>query len=193
MSRLISLLHPFRPLKSSASDHILDYFWIFSTMKVKVAMSKFLTRKSCTIFLLMMFASCTSVPRFTSVNDSGGRGNSPASQSENTSRYSNLSEVLETETGIASYYADDFHGRLTFTEEVYDMNGTTAAHPTYPMNTIIRVTNLSNNKQITVRINDRMPKHPDRIIDLSLGTARELDMLEDGLAEVKIEVLKWGE
>jgi rare lipoprotein A len=61
------------------------------------------------------------------------------------------------------------------------------------MNTIIRVTNLSNNKQVDVRINDRMPKHPDRIIDLSLGTAMELGMVEEGLAEVKIEVLKWGE
>lgn len=145
------------------------------------------------ILLPVMFFSCTSVPKFTSKKSRGAKAATVGSDSEYNDRYSNLSEVLETEIGVASYYADDFHGRLTYTEEVYDMYGTTAAHPSYPMHTIIRVTNLSNNKQIEIRINDKMPKHPDRIIDLSYGTAIELDMVEDGLAEVKIEVLKWGE
>ncbi len=150
-------------------------------------------RKSEVIVLLMLLVSCTSVPRFTSENDTVRRANQNSDRTDSISRFSNLSEVLETEVGVASFYADDFHGRLTFTEEVYDMYGLSAAHPSYPMNTIIRVTNLSNNKQVEIRINDRMPKHPDRIIDLSLGTAMELDMVEEGLAEVKIEVLKWGE
>jgi len=136
----------------------------------------------------MIITSCVSIPRFTSKKPAV-EGN----DSDYSDRYSNLSEVLETEIGLASFYADDFHGKLTFTEEVYDMYGTSAAHPTYPMNTIIRVTNTSNDKHIEIRINDRMPQHPDRIIDLSLGSAQELDMVEDGLAEVKIEVLKWGE
>ncbi len=150
-------------------------------------------RKSEVIVLLMLLVSCTSVPRFTSENDTVRRANQNSDRTDSISRFSNLSEVLETEVGVASFYADDFHGRLTFTEEVYDMYGLSAAHPSYPMNTIIRVTNLSNSKQVEIRINDRMPKHPDRIIDLSLGTAMELDMVEEGLAEVKIEVLKWGE
>lgn len=100
---------------------------------------------------------------------------------------------LETVTGVASYYADKFNGRLTSNGEIYDMYGLTAAHPTYPHGTIIRVTNLGNGKSVVVRINDRMPYRPDRIIDLSLGTAMELDMVEDGLAEVKLEILEWGE
>jgi rare lipoprotein A len=73
------------------------------------------------------------------------------------------------------------------------MNGISAAHQTYPMETIIRVTNLSNNKNVILRINDRMPYWKERIIDLSLGTARELDFIEKGLTKVRIDVLKWGE
>ena len=106
--------------------------------------------------------------------------------------YNNLS-VLETVTGVASYYGDKFNGRLTSNGETYDMYGLTAAHPSYPHNTIIRVTNLNNNKSVVIRVNDRMPKRPDRIIDLSLGTAQALDMVEAGLAKVKLEILKWGE
>ena len=156
-------------------------------------MANFLNKYPVLAVLLALAVACSSVPRFTSKKSPNEKDYSSKSDQAYVDRYADYSEVLETEIGVASYYADDFHGRLTFTEEVYDMNGTTAAHPTYPMNTIIRVTNLSNNKQITIRINDKMPQHPDRIIDLSLGTARELDMIEDGLTEVKIEVLKWGE
>jgi rare lipoprotein A len=72
------------------------------------------------------------------------------------------------------------------------MNSISAAHPFFPMGTLVRVTNLSNNKSVVLKINDRMPYRPDRIIDLSLGAARELGFVEDGLAEVKVEVLEWG-
>jgi rare lipoprotein A len=146
-----------------------------------------------TLLLLMVIVSCASIPRFTSKKSINDWDNTEDRGSVYFDRYSDLSEVLETEIGLASFYADDFHGKLTFTEEVYDMYGTTAAHPTYPMNTIIRVTNTSNDRQIKIRINDRMPQHPDRIIDLSLGSAQELDMVEDGISEVRVEVLKWGE
>ena len=146
-----------------------------------------------TLLLIMLIVSCASIPRFTGEKPDENRDKSKEPNSTNFDRYSNLSEVLETEIGLASYYADDFHGKLTFTEEVYDMYGMSAAHPTYPMNTIIRVTNTSNDRQIEIRINDRMPQHPDRIIDLSLGSAQELGMVEDGIVEVRIEVLKWGE
>lgn len=101
--------------------------------------------------------------------------------------------VLETQTGTASYYADEFHGNHTSSGEIYDMYGISAAHPTYPVGTIVRVTNLSNNLSEILRINDRMPVHPDRIIDLSYGAAEKLNMINNGLAEVKIEVLKWGD
>ncbi len=101
-------------------------------------------------------------------------------------------EVLETVIGLASFYADKFHGRTTANGETYDMYGFTAAHPDYPFGTIIKVTNLKNGKNTEIRVNDRMPKHPERLIDLSLGTAKSLDMVKDGVVEVKLEILKWG-
>lgn len=97
--------------------------------------------------------------------------------------------VVNVLTGIASFYSDEFHGRKTANGEIYDMNGLTAAHPFIPFNTVILVTNLKNNKQVKVRVNDRMPFRKDRIIDLSLGAAKALDMIDDGLAEVQLEIL----
>jgi rare lipoprotein A len=104
----------------------------------------------------------------------------------------NLSEVLETETGTASYYADEFNGKKTASGEIYNMNKLTAAHPSYPMNTVCLITNLKNGLSVEVRINDRMPSFKSRIIDLSLAAAKEIDMIRDGIQEVKIEVLEWG-
>lgn len=142
---------------------------------------------------IFFFAACSSVPRFTSLNEKPQIPNNSEveNKNDNLNKYNNYM-VLETVTGIASYYADKYHGRLTSNGETYDMYGITAAHPTYPHNTIIRVTNLSNNKSTIIRINDRMPQHPDRIIDLSYGTALELDMVEAGIVEVKLEILEWG-
>ncbi|RJQ62886.1 MAG: septal ring lytic transglycosylase RlpA family protein [Stygiobacter sp.] len=102
-------------------------------------------------------------------------------------------EVLETQTGVASFYADKYNGLPTYSGEIYDMNGLSAAHPSYRMGTIVRVTNLYNEKSVTIPINDRMPFRPDRIIDLSYGVAIALDMVTAGIVDVKVEVLKWGE
>ncbi len=99
---------------------------------------------------------------------------------------------LATEVGIASYYADKYNGRQTSSGEIYDMYGISAAHPAYPMGTIVKVTNLSNNQSLILKINDRMPDFKGRVIDLSLGAARKLDMIKNGTAKVKIEVIKWG-
>lgn len=99
---------------------------------------------------------------------------------------------VDTYEGTASYYAHKYHGRLTANGETYNMYGYTAAHPDFPFGTILRVTNLKNNITVTLKINDRMPRHSERIIDLSLGAAEKLDMINDGLAEVRIEVLQWG-
>lgn len=91
--------------------------------------------------------------------------------------------------GIASYYADEFHGRKTSNGETYDMHGLTAAHRTLPFNTRVRVTNLANNKSVVVRINDRGPFVSDRIIDLSYRAAQELSMIGPGTARVALEIL----
>ena len=96
------------------------------------------------------------------------------------------------ETGIASYYADDFHGKPTASGEIFDMHAMTAAHRTLPLGTVVKVKNRDNGKSVTVTINDRGPFVKGRIIDLSYGAARELNMIGTGTARVRIEVLKWG-
>lgn len=94
-----------------------------------------------------------------------------------------------TDTGMASYYADKFDGRTTANGETFRNSELTAAHRTLPFDTMVRVTRLDTGEQVTVRINDRGPFVCGRIIDLSQRAAREINMMQDGLAEVEIEVL----
>lgn len=89
--------------------------------------------------------------------------------------------------GQASWYGQKFHGHLTANGEVYDMYQMSAAHKTLPIPSYVRVTNLKNNKQVVVRINDRGPFHDDRVIDLSYAAAAKIGMLEYGTANVKLE------
>ena len=89
--------------------------------------------------------------------------------------------------GIASWYGRDFHGRKTANGEVYDMNGISAAHPTMPMPSYARVTNLKNGRSIIVRVNDRGPYVANRVIDLSIGAAKALGTHSGGLARVRVE------
>jgi rare lipoprotein A len=89
--------------------------------------------------------------------------------------------------GLASWYGSDFHGRETANGEVYDMHGISAAHPTLPLPSYVRVTNLGNGRSLIVRVNDRGPYHSDRLIDLSAKAARLLDFHAEGLARVRIE------
>jgi rare lipoprotein A len=93
------------------------------------------------------------------------------------------------EQGIASWYGVPYHGRRASNGEIYDMYKLTAAHRTLPFNTVVRVTNLTNGKQVEVRITDRGPFVEDRIIDLSLAAAREIDMVAPGTARVRVEIL----
>src|SRR5437764_4381596 len=89
--------------------------------------------------------------------------------------------------GLASWYGEDFHGRLTANGEVYDMHSLSAAHPTLPMPSYVRVTNLENGRSLVVRVNDRGPYHRDRVIDVSVKAARLLDFHGDGVARVRVE------
>lgn len=91
--------------------------------------------------------------------------------------------------GIASWYGKEFHGKTTSNGEIYDMYSISAAHKTLPFNTYVRVHNLENNRKIDVRINDRGPFVSGRIIDLSLGAAKELGIVENGTARVRITAL----
>ncbi len=91
------------------------------------------------------------------------------------------------EHGLASWYGKKFNGERTSSGEIYDMYAMTAAHPTLPLPSYARVTNLANHKSVIVRINDRGPFMNDRIIDLSYTAAYKLDMIADGSAEVEVE------
>jgi rare lipoprotein A len=98
-------------------------------------------------------------------------------------------DVSLKERGMASWYGEDFHGWVTANGEIYDMEALTAAHRTLPLGTEVRVTNAENGRQVHVRINDRGPYLYGRVIDLSLAAARELGMVDSGVAAVQIEVV----
>ena len=105
-----------------------------------------------------------------------------------------FSSVLYAQTyvqyGKASFYARKFNGRRTSSGEIYMNSQMTAAHRTLPFNTVVRVTNLDNNKMVEVRVNDRGPKYKSRIIDLSRDAAKELDIIRQGVGNVKVEVVQ---
>lgn len=145
----------------------------------------------------LALAGCATSPRFatksTPPSPMGGNA-TESSKSEGSKPSRNSSgKVLLTLEGIASYYADAYHGKKTSNGETFDMNDLTAAHRTFPFGTKVRVTNLENKQSVIVRINDRGPFKEERIIDLSLAAARELDLIKSGTARVKLEVLEWGD
>jgi rare lipoprotein A len=96
-------------------------------------------------------------------------------------------DVNYREEGLASWYGDDFHGRLTANGEVFDMASLSAAHPTLPMPCYARVTNLSNGKSLVVRVNDRGPYHGNRLMDVSSRAAELLEFKGNGVARVRVE------
>ena len=95
------------------------------------------------------------------------------------------------ETGIASWYGPGFHGNLTANGEVYDMNAISAAHKTLPFGTIVRVVDRETGRSIVVRINDRGPFVEGRIIDLSKGAAEKLGIVERGITQVGLRIVRW--
>ncbi|MFH0988391.1 MAG: septal ring lytic transglycosylase RlpA family protein [bacterium] len=148
------------------------------------------------LLLCVTLTGCSVAPRFATQGRSGSAPSAPPPQ-ENKEEVSapvvkNPGKVLLTLEGIASYYADEFHGRQTSNGEVYDKNALTAAHRTFPFGTLVRVTNLEQNLSTIVRVNDRGPFKEGRLIDLSEGAAKELGMIQKGTARVKLEVLEWG-
>lgn len=125
---------------------------------------------------ILSVTQCAVAPRYRILPESGAMGE----------------DALYVEEGIASYYADKFHGRPTASGEIFDMNRPSAAHKELPLGTVVRVQNLQNGKSIVLRINDRGPFVKGRIIDVSLAAAQELDFVESGTVPVRLEVLQWG-
>ncbi|WP_051313237.1 septal ring lytic transglycosylase RlpA family protein [Sporocytophaga myxococcoides] len=100
-----------------------------------------------------------------------------------------FAQTNSSEEGLASYYADKFHGRRTASGDKYHKNKLTAAHRTLPFHTKVKVTNLSNDSSVIVTINDRGPYGKGKIIDLSYCAAKELNFIKKGVTKVKIEIL----
>ena len=161
------------------------------------------------VLFYLLFYSCTPAPRY---NSNSGKAPLPSIKKETVSKNKQKSSTNKSNTnsknkkkqpkfdenkkvyqGLSSYYGKDFHGKLTANGEVYDMYGLTAAHKTFPLNTICRVTNLANGKSLILRINDRVPYVGDRILDCSYGAAKKLDFIIEGVTEVKIEIMEWGD
>jgi len=133
---------------------------------------------SCAVTAVLMYAGCgPAAPRFAT--------------RENSAIPAQPSSVHQL-TGIASYYADEFHGRPTANGEEFDMHAMTAAHQTLPFNTTVRVTDTTTGAAVTVRINDRGPFKDNRVIDLSLEAAKRLGIVTKGTAPVRLEVLELG-
>lgn len=164
------------------------------------------------IALLSLLAACSS----RAVHDSGpGPGaRTPSSlpgdavpRKEPRSRYGNgpyykvfgeTYKVLDTnygyqERGVASWYGRKFHGRMTSSQEPYDMYEMTAAHKTLPLPSYVRVRNLRNNRSIIVRVNDRGPFVDNRLIDLSYAAAMRLDMVRDGTSLVEVTAISFDD
>jgi rare lipoprotein A len=101
-------------------------------------------------------------------------------------------EPIATETGLASWYGPPYHNRRGSNGEIYNMHAMTAAHRTYPLGSIVRVTNVKTGHSALVRITDRGPFIPGRVLDLSLAAARKVDVWQPGVAQVKVELLQSG-
>jgi rare lipoprotein A len=105
-------------------------------------------------------------------------------------------KILEVRQGLASYYGPGFEGKPTASGVPFDKTAMVAAHPSYPFGTVVRVTNLTNKRQVVVRVVDRGPAKGPRaegvLIDVSSGAAANLGFLRQGRTRVRLEVLRWG-
>lgn len=129
--------------------------------------------------------SCSSSVRFSS--DLSAKSATNKSVSVNKSEPAKIGESF---TGMASYYGDEFEGRTTACGEIYDGSLLTGAHQTLPFGTKLKVKNLKNGKEIIIVINDRGPFAKGRILDLSKSAAKALDIIRDGVVEVKATVVE---
>ncbi|HEV8015854.1 MAG TPA: septal ring lytic transglycosylase RlpA family protein [Stellaceae bacterium] len=150
-------------------------------------------RVICFAVLALALAGCGGAPSGgeTSVPPGGGKGIYKVGQPYQIDGtwYYPAEDWTYDETGIASWYGDQFHGKYTANGEIFDLNGMTAAHRTLPMPSIVRVTNLENGRSIEVRVNDRGPYARGRIIDLSRRGAQLLGYEGQGTAKVRVQIM----
>jgi len=131
------------------------------------------------VAILLFLSACTSLQ--------GSPSPLSSAPTESSASVQKAQEQFYRESGLASWYGREYHGKKTANGEVFDMYGISAAHRILPLGTVVRVTNLDNSKSILVRINDRGPFIKSRILELSYGSAQELGCVERGIAHVKLE------
>lgn len=146
------------------------------------------SRRLFVIGLAVCLSSCAL--RHPIRTEMAGAGEARASGSLSGS--SEFPDDVVFQSGVASWYGIDFHGKLTADGEVYDMDRLTAAHQTLPFHTLVEVANLENQRKTVVRINDRGPFLKNRIIDLSRKAARKLGIEETGTAPVQLRIISFG-
>jgi len=148
-------------------------------------------KKIFLLILLLLFTGCTHRYITEVYETSGAKKSTQKVYSVNGNVYYPKSTVPIgwTQKGIASWYGPNFHGKYTSNGEIYNMYAFTAAHKTLPMNTMVKVTNLNNQKSVIVRINDRGPFVKGRIIDLSYVAGKQIGLDITGTAPVKITVI----
>ena len=134
-------------------------------------------------------ASADSIVRAEKLSSSANRSYKVAGK-----RYTPMTKVSNfSQTGKASWYGNQFHGRKTSSGERYNMNALSAAHKTLPIPSYARVTNMQNGKSVIVRVNDRGPFHGNRVIDVSKAAAQQLGFINQGSANVKVEQIIPGQ
>ena len=162
-------------------------------------------RLACLLFLLLLgsalLGGCghkhtqAQVPAPPSLSPEKPAGTALPAETETTTENEKIqvpagAKSIFEETGVASWYGAPYHNRRGSNGEVYDMNAMTAAHLTLPLGSIVRITNLKTGNSAMVRITDRGPFVPGRIVDLSLAAAKALDVYLPGTAKVRLEVLQ---
>jgi rare lipoprotein A len=158
---------------------------------MNLSMGNTFVKIASTLFIaVVILPGCASNPDSRSVQDSKQVNETQAGQVQET-----LEQVKETQSGQASFISDALQGRKTASGETFDKNELVAAHASYPIGTVMRVTNLENERVVEVRINDRAStaNHKEgTIVDLSPAAAKKLEFVKDGKARVRTEVLEWG-
>ena len=140
------------------------------------------------IFLLVLFFLIVACgPRHVVIDR-----RTPPPEKQEVKKESVKRETHEVQHGVASWYGGEFHGRPTSSGEVYDMYQLACAHNTFPLGTVVMVTNLENGRSLELKVNDRGPFAKERIIDVSYAAAQMLGMWEKGTALVKVEVISPG-
>jgi len=157
-------------------------------------------RRALPALLLLALTACTQQP-VKDTPQTTASGPTPAPSEVSPAPKSNpapeSAERPSTVETYASYYANLFHGRQTASGTIFDQNEMVAAHRRWPFGTVVKVTNLDNDKSVVVNITDRGPYGANYrkgvTIDLSRAAATQLDMLDDGVVEVKLDILHWGD